>query len=1041
MVHYVLFFDDLCRADGNESGRPCVRKLAPGPHYDHIRLVVSVGRRTPDAEGVDVRAWEPVIGRDGELRDTTRALMSTGASAPTLLVLGGPGTGKTAVVEQARRAAAEEGANVLRLRCHDGASPPGAAALADGVHSVLAKFHDRRSPVRVGAVRRIRLQSTGQDGELALLSVLGEILTEAAAHLPFAVVVDDVDRMPPQTASALGLLLRVFRPVGVPMVMAGRPVRPSDDGASPLAAAADRLLELPPLRPADIEALVVRRLGRPVEPALVTAVSGALGPMAGIPEAVLSVLDAMAEHGDFLELDGHVCLTRPERALRLTTDVTELSRLCWPDAPPDSVGLDAAAAVARNLEHAEVRLDDLLRLKPGGPRRAGLVDRSLTPLVKDGTLTVDGDGRMAFAVPALAAALRALPTHHDVSSLHALITRSLTDRLGPETAGSCYPRLAEHVAAAGAELDDALAVDVLLAAARTDARSDWPRSVRAYASALRRLAPHDHRTPGVLRESAELCLRHADHAGALALGEPLLAHLSTSPAGPDRGCLDFVAEVWAMAALHEHRFPDDIAGVGSPARGVRDQVPAVAQFAELVGPFGLGATTSGPAIGTHRPTTAGHRTNSGPPPSQPTSATRRAPAQDLRTETEPMPSAAGPRADAGPLPSPPELRLLTAATGSRADLAAALRALSPEASRALDLERLRTAAVHADLAGALDAVLGDRYTGAGNSTAAWYHAMVRDYLEGDWDQALVAARRIEARSRTHGTTAGAARSARALAAEILCTRGELGRSRIWLELVPESVPHPLVAWARLGLRYWSGQVEESLEGALRDVRRAHAAGLHSGTEKVLLRYVSLALVADLPQAMREGLAELEALHEVVGSATTGEAVLFGRGLVHRDAESALSALRSVRGRGDAYQRLLCCLSLMEIGDESEPWQAEASRIARSLGIGRATRTTLGHMTRRRTFGLPRTRPVKDTFDEEDVRLTTMVSNGATNRQIAARLAWSEKTVERRLTRLFQRTGCRSRVELAAAWLDGSLARRAGSPLLPGPGGTTPPGRL
>lgn len=312
-----------------------------------------------------MREGDPVIGRDAELRDVTRTLLSTGASARTLLLVGGPGTGKTALLEQARRAAAGEGAPVLRLRCHDAGSAPGAAALADGVHSVLAKFHDRRSPVRVGAVRRIRLQSTGRDGELALLSVLGEILTDAAARIPFAVVVDDVERMPGPTASALGLLLRVFRPAGVPMVMAGRPVRPGADGAAPLTAAADRLLELPPLRPADLEALVVRRLGRPVEPALVTAVLAALGPLAGTPAAVLSMLDAMDEHGDLLELDGQVCLTEPERALRFTTGTTELSRLCWPGAPPDADSLDDAAAVARAVEHAEVRLDDLLRLKPG----------------------------------------------------------------------------------------------------------------------------------------------------------------------------------------------------------------------------------------------------------------------------------------------------------------------------------------------------------------------------------------------------------------------------------------------------------------------------------------------------------------------------------------------------------------------------------------------------------------------------------------------------------------------------------------------------
>ncbi|MEW1828142.1 LuxR family transcriptional regulator [Streptomyces sp. NPDC088196] len=960
-----------------------------------------------------MREWGPVIGRDSEIRDVAETLLSTGTSARTLLVVGGPGSGKTAVVEQARRVATEQGARVLRLRCHDGESPPGAAALADGVHSVLAKFHDRRSPVRVGAVRRIRLQSSGQDGELALLSVLGEILTDAAAHIPFAVMVDEVERMPRPTASALGLLLRVFRPAGVPMVLAGRPIRPGADGSSPLTAAADRLLELPPLRPSDIEALVVRRLGRPVEPALVAAVLGALGPMAGTPEAVLSVLDALREQGDLLKLDGHVCLTEPELALRLTTDVPELTRLCWPGPPPDAAGLDAAAAVARNLEHAEIRLDELLRLKPGGPRRAGLVDRALTPLVRDGILTVDGDGRIAFAVPALAAALRALPTHHDVSSLHALITRSLTDRLGAETAGSCYPRLAEHVTAAGAELDDALAVDVLLAAARTDARSDWPRSVRAYASALRRLTPHDHRTAQVLRESAELSLRHADHTGALALGAPLFARLTASPAGErDRECLDFVAGAWALAALHEHRSPD-LREAGAQAGEVPDPLPVVAQFAELVGPFGLGPVLTRTGGDSRRASDAECRTGS------------------------------------GPLPSVAELRVLATATGTRAELSAAMRTLPPDGDGAQRVDRLRIAAAHADLADALAAVLGDRYTGAGDSTAAWYHAMVRDYLDGDWDRALVSARRIEARSRTRGATAGAAHPARALAAEIHCTRGELRLARTWLELIPDAVSHPLVAWVRLGLRFWSGQKEEALTAALRDVRRAREHGLHSGTEKVLVRYVSFAVVAGLPQAMPAALDELEALHALVGSPMTHEALLFGRGLVHGDTDSALAALRSVRRRGDAYLGLLCCLCLMEIGDESEPWLAEASRIAQSLGIGRATRTTLGHMTRRRTLGLPRTRPAYDGFGEEEVRLTTLVSEGATNRQIAARLAWSEKTVERRLSRLFRRTGCRSRVELAAAWLDGSLARRVPAPdstpagaggAGPGPGGARRPGR-
>ncbi|WP_327181661.1 helix-turn-helix transcriptional regulator [Streptomyces sp. NBC_01334] len=951
----------------------------------------------------------PVIGRDGEIREVADTLLSTGASARTLLLVGRAGTGKTAVLEQARRTVVGEGARVLRLRCHHGANAPGAAALAEGVHQVLTKVHDRWSPARTGAVRRTRLRNSGRGGELTLLSTLGEVIADAARHLPFALVVDDVERMPSPTASALGLLLRVFRPAGVPMVLAGRPAQPGDGGVRQLTAAADRLLELPPLRPADVEALVVRRLGRPVEPALVTAVVRALGPMAGTPEAVLSVLDSMAERGDFLELDGHVCLTEPEEALRLTTDVARLSRLCWPAGPPDATALDAAAAVARNLEHAEIRLDDLHRLKPGGPRRSGLVDRTLTPLVADGILSVDEDRRVAFAVPALAAALRALPTRHAVSSLHALITRSLTDRLGPETAGGGCPRLADHVAAAGAELDDALAVDVLLAAARTDARSDWSRSVRAYSCALRRLPPHDRRTPGVLRESAELSLRHADHPGALALGEPLFAclaapsaeqdregleHLAEVPDGewvehlaeaPHPKDLEHVAEVWALAALHEHRLPPCGLDAGPQGRAAVEHAPAVAGFAALVGPYGLGPVTPRPGAVAPR-----------------------------------GPAAAGPRPGSGPLPSAAELRLLAGAAGSRAGLS---DVLPPGADGVRTLDRLRNATAHADLAGALASLLGDRYPGAGNSTAALYHAMVRAYLQGDWDRALASARRIEARARTRGIAAGPAQAARALAADIHCARGELGHARAWLELVPAAVTHPLVAWARLGVRYWSGQVEEAMEAALDEVRRARRSGLLSGIEKVLVRYLSFALLEAVPQAMGRALDELEALDEEVGSPMTREAVLLGRGVVRRDVDSALAALRAVRRRGDAYLELLCHLGLAEIGDDSERWLAEATRGAQALGIGRATRTSLGHMTRRRTLVLPRVRPARHELSEEDIELTTMVSRGATNRQIAARLVWSEKTVERRLTRLFQRTGCRSRVELAAAWLDGSLARR------------------
>ncbi|GAB2688181.1 hypothetical protein GCM10027271_59140 [Saccharopolyspora gloriosae] len=47
----------------------------------------------------------------------------------------------------------------------------------------------------------------------------------------------------------------------------------------------------------------------------------------------------------------------------------------------------------------------------------------------------------------------------------------------------------------------------------------------------------------------------------------------------------------------------------------------------------------------------------------------------------------------------------------------------------------------------------------------------------------------------------------------------------------------------------------------------------------------------------------------------------------------------------------------------------------------------------------------------DGRLLGLISSGLTNRQIGSKLGLSEKTVENQLTRLFAKTGCRSRVEL------------------------------
>lgn len=220
--------------------------------------------------------------------------------------------------------------------------------------------------------------------------------------------------------------------------------------------------------------------------------------------------------------------------------------------------------------------------------------------------------------------------------------------------------------------------------------------------------------------------------------------------------------------------------------------------------------------------------------------------------------------------------------------------------------------------------------------------MVRDYLTGDWDSALSCARRIETRGRSGGA-AGVGQPARALAAEIQLMRGELGRAREWLDLIPDSVCHPLVARARLGVRYWSGQADkalagrasadEALEAARRDVRRARESGLLAGLDRVLLRMLSITVRGDSPEATRRTLEELEALYEEAASPMTYEAVLVARGMVHGDADSALAAYRLVRRRVDLPLSVDCCQCLTEVGDDPQVWLDEAMRSGHVLGMG------------------------------------------------------------------------------------------------------------
>ncbi|MGW7334284.1 helix-turn-helix domain-containing protein, partial [Streptomyces sp. NPDC054840] len=59
-------------------------------------------------------------------------------------------------------------------------------------------------------------------------------------------------------------------------------------------------------------------------------------------------------------------------------------------------------------------------------------------------------------------------------------------------------------------------------------------------------------------------------------------------------------------------------------------------------------------------------------------------------------------------------------------------------------------------------------------------------------------------------------------------------------------------------------------------------------------------------------------------------------------------------------------------------------------------------------------PAAATLTEAETRLALLVSQGASNQEAAAKLFLSVKTVEARLTRIYQKLDVRSRAQLATA---------------------------
>lgn len=315
---------------------------------------------------------------------------------------------------------------------------------------------------------------------------------------------------------------------------------------------------------------------------------------------------------------------------------------------------------------------------------------------------------------------------------------------------------------------------------------------------------------------------------------------------------------------------------------------------------------------------------------------------------------------------------------------------------------------------------------------AAYARIVRDYRDGDWAGIPSGARALELagpyRTPVH-------RAVRLIAAEVYSTVGDFERSAAWLELelglglglAGGDCPFPaLRTWAAMGLAYRTGQWERCRELGWafceEPVERA-AEGSSVGIDWLLVRLAFAQWGNGGRQVLLPRLRERsEQWYGRLGGTGLQAASLIVRAFAERDVVSAHAAVDILREHGGRSELLRACMTVAFLADDPRPWHQEAHDIARSLGDG-LHRTLITESMR-----ASGTAPACDDADRDgsvglsglEGRITALVGRGLTNRQIGRELQVSEKTVENNLTQVFAKTGCRSRLDLALAVMEGRL---------------------
>jgi DNA-binding CsgD family transcriptional regulator len=233
---------------------------------------------------------------------------------------------------------------------------------------------------------------------------------------------------------------------------------------------------------------------------------------------------------------------------------------------------------------------------------------------------------------------------------------------------------------------------------------------------------------------------------------------------------------------------------------------------------------------------------------------------------------------------------------------------------------------------------------------------------------------------------------------------------------------PALGLLELGL----GRPHEAV-GALEHTRRARGERMRGDAiapRPVLANLIEASVRAGLLEGARRDLTELGRQAEICGLPFVLAAAARCHGIVEGEEQHFLEALRWHEGQPNAFERARTLLCYGELLRRQKRRADARSRLRAALvdfeQVGAASWAERARLELAATGERARRR-VLDTRDEltpQEVQVAGLVAQGLTNREIAARLFLSPKTIETHIRHTFQKLGVRSRTELAVAFRSG-----------------------